>query len=291
MVNILTVDLEDWYMEAPRRRWGRFAPRIEADTEAVLDLLLRHRVRATFFVLGYIALKHPAVVRRIAAAGHEVAVHGMFHEPVYAMRPGRFRRDLLQCRRIVEAAAGAGVRGFRAPYFSVTRRSLWALRIVAECGLTYDSSIFPVWHFRYGIPAWPAGPTALNLDVRGGDRTLVEIPLSVVRLGGLPVPFCGGGYLRLLPVPMVMRAIRSLNRKGLPAVVYFHPWELDPGQPHVGGPAGFRLRHYVGLRAMRGKLERLLGEFPFVGAGAYVERAGPALPRIAVKGSRAGAVR
>jgi len=291
MVNILTVDVEDWYMEAPRRHWARFAPRIEADVEAVFDLLGRHGLRATFFVLGSIAERHPGLVRAIACEGHEVGLHGMFHEPAYAMCPDRFRRDLVRCRRIVEAAAGVRVQGFRAPYFSVIRRSLWALRVVAECGLTYDSSIFPVWHFRYGIPAWPAGPALLALPTAGGRRSLVEIPLSVVRVGSLRIPFCGGGYLRLLPVEIVRRAIRSLNRKGLPAVVYFHPWELDPGQPHVGGPAGFRLRHYLGLRAMRAKLDRVLGEFPFTTAGAYVKRARPTLPKVALKGSRVGAVR
>jgi polysaccharide deacetylase family protein (PEP-CTERM system associated) len=272
MPNILTIDLEDWYMEAPVRRWRSFPDRVEPDTEALLELLARHGARATFFVLGCLAERHPGLVKRVAQCGHEIALHGLWHDMVYEKTPARFGEELRRARALVEQAAGTHVRGFRAPYFSIIRRSLWALPIIASCGLTYDSSIFPTWHFRYGIPGWRRFPHRIDLSRFGGSGTLLEIPISTVRLAGLHLPFSGGAYLRLLPYRLVCRAIRSLNAQGHPAVVYLHPWELDPEQPHMGGAALFRLRHYVGLRRVRKKLERMLHDFQFTTVGDFTSR-------------------
>ena len=272
MLNILTIDLEDWYMEAPPRKWDSFEDRIEEDTRKVLDLLSRHDVRATFFVLGYIARRHPALIRQVAEAGHEVALHGMVHDLVYEKDASEFAEELCRAKEIVEDAAGVQAWGFRAPYFSIVRRSLWALPVIASCGMVYDSSIFPTWHFRYGIPGWPPFPGRIDLTPYGGEGLLAEIPISTLRVAGLHVPFSGGGYLRMLPRSVVARGVRSLNRRGHPAVLYFHPWEIDPQQPHMWGPAGFRFRHYVGLRGMRDKLDRLLGEFSFITAAEFVSR-------------------
>lgn len=269
MQNILTIDLEDWYMEARRKRWRGFAERIEEDTASLLELLARHGTRATFFVLGCVAARHPALVRRVAQAGHEVALHGLWHELVYRKTPAAFAEEVRRAKEIVERASGERVRGFRAPYFSIVRRALWALPILAECGIEYDSSIFPVWHFRYGIPAWERMPHRLGLARFGGSGRLVELPISTLRLGALRLPFSGGAYLRLLPYALVAHGIRSLNRRGQPAVVYLHPWELDPAQPHISGPAFFGLRHYLGLRGMRAKVERLLSDFRFEPAGDF----------------------
>ena len=253
-------------MEAPREQWRRFPERIARNVDETLRLLARHDAKATFFVLGCVAERHPMFVKEIALAGHEVALHGMWHHPVYDELPQHFAEDLRRAKAIVESAAGVAVRGFRAPYFSITRRSLWALPILRDCGFEYDSSIFPIRHFRYGIPGWQTAPHRINLTLFGGTGEIIEIPISTVRIAGLRIPFSGGAYLRMLPQRLVARWIRKLNARNLPAVVYFHPWELDPLQPRIKGPAFFRFRHYTGLRKMREKLEHLLSAFRFTTA-------------------------
>ena len=261
--HVLTVDMEDWYMEAPPSRWGRFAERVERDTGRVLDVLDRHGVRATFFVLGWLAERHPALVRGVAEAGHEVALHGMLHSPAYAMTRAAFAEDLRRCRDAVERAAGTPAVGYRAPYFSVGRRSQWALEAVRKAGLLYDASVFPVWHFRYGWPGASPAPHVRRLEA--GDLAVLPVATWPALRGAvrLNLPFGGGAYLRLLPYDLVAAGVRWWARRGIPAVLYFHPWELDPDQPRMRGPAMFRLRHYLGLRCLEGKLERLLTDFRF----------------------------
>ena len=269
MQNILTIDLEDWYMEAPREQWSRFPERIVRSVDDTLKLLARYDAKATFFVLGCVAERHRALIKEIALAGHEVALHGMWHHPIYTETPSHFTEDVRRAKEIVESAAGVKVHGFRAPYCSITRRSLWALPILREIGFEYDSSIFPIRHFRYGIPGWQTAPHRINLTLFGGSGEIIELPISTVRIAGVNLPFSGGAYLRMLPIKLVMRWIKSLNERDIPAVIYFHPWELDPLQPHMQGRALFRFRHYTGLRRFKEKLERALGEFKFNTAMRY----------------------
>jgi len=230
-----------------------------------MELLERNRCRATFFVLGWVAEREPAMIREIANAGHELACHSHLHRPLYQLSPSEFRDDLRRSRRIIEDVGGTKVVGFRAPTFSITRRSLWALEVLAEEGFEYDSSIFPIRHDRYGIPDAPRWVHERSLP--SGQR-IWELPPSTVRMAGVNLPFGGGGYLRLLPMSFTRWAIeRTHRREGRPVMVYFHPWELDPDQPRLPGSWKSRFRHYRGLAKTEGRLQEILslGTFqPFV---------------------------
>jgi polysaccharide deacetylase family protein (PEP-CTERM system associated) len=258
----LSVDVEDYFqVEAfadriPRSEWIRFPSRVARNTERVLQLLAKHRARATFFLLGWVAEREPALVRAIVAAGHEVACHGHSHERVTTMTPAQFRDDLRRARQVIEDAGGVRVLGYRAPTFSIRRKNLWALEVLAEEGFVYDSSIFPIRHDLYGYPEFPRFPKRLRL--RSG-RSIFEIPLSTARLFGANLPCAGGGYLRLFPMAYTRWAVRRIHRRdGQPVIVYFHPWELDPDQPRISGKWKSRLRHYRGLRGFGRRLEELL---------------------------------
>jgi polysaccharide deacetylase family protein (PEP-CTERM system associated) len=278
MQNALTVDVEEYFqVEAFRDRvserdWARLPSRVEPSTRRLLDLFDRHEVGATFFVVGWVARRHPDLVRDIAARGHEVGCHSDAHRPIYALDPEAFRRDVRAARAAIEDAAGAAVTGYRAPTCSVVRATWWALEILAEEGFRYDASIFPIHHDRYGIPDAPRFPHRIRLD-SGAD--IVEFPMSTVRVAGQNLPFAGGGYFRLLPYPLIRRALRHLNeREERPAMVYLHPWELDPEQPRL--PAGplTRFRHYANLHGTAAKLDRLLGDFAFAPAGRVLAALG-----------------
>jgi polysaccharide deacetylase family protein (PEP-CTERM system associated) len=278
MLNALTVDVEEYFqVEAFRdrvseREWSSLPSRVAASTRRLLDLFDRHEVAATFFVVGWVARRHPDLVRDIAARGHEVGCHSDAHRPIYALAPEAFRRDLRAARAAIEDAAGVSVSGYRAPTCSVVRRTWWALEILAEEGFRYDSSIFPIHHDRYGIPDAPRFPHRIRLD-SGAD--IVEFPMSTLRLAGQNLPFAGGGYFRLLPYPLIRRGVRHLNeREERPAMVYLHPWEVDPDQPRL--PAGplTRFRHYVNLDGTEAKLDRLLGDFAFAPAARVLASLG-----------------
>ncbi|HXG03133.1 MAG TPA: XrtA system polysaccharide deacetylase [Candidatus Binatia bacterium] len=278
MLNALTVDVEEYFqVEAFRDRvserdWSRLPSRVEASTRRLLDLFDRHEVAATFFIVGWVARRHPDLVRDIAVRGHEVGCHSDAHRPIYALDPDSFRSDVRAARAAIEDAAGAAVTGYRAPTCSVVRRTWWALEILAEEGFRYDSSIFPIHHDRYGIPDAPRFPHRIRLD-SGAD--IVEFPMSTLRLAGQNLPFAGGGYFRLLPYPLIRWALRYLNeREERPAMVYLHPWEVDPDQPRL--PAGLltRFRHYVNLDGTETKLDRLLGDFAFVPAARVLASLG-----------------
>jgi polysaccharide deacetylase family protein (PEP-CTERM system associated) len=268
MLNAFSVDVEDYFQVGaferaiPRESWGNFAPRVEASTRRLLDLCGAYGVRGTFFVLGWVAERWPGLVRDIAAAGHELGTHGQDHRRVTTLSPAEFRTDVRRSKRTIEDVAGREVIGYRAPNYSIVRATLWAVDILMEEGFRYDSSIFPIHHDHYGIPDFPRFPR----PIRGQNgAALHEFPISTVRVAGMNLPFVGGGYLRHFPFSFVrwgMRRVNGVERR--PAIVYIHPWELDPDQPRQPVPFLTRLRHYRNLEKTEERLARLFAEFRFV---------------------------
>jgi polysaccharide deacetylase family protein (PEP-CTERM system associated) len=284
-INALTVDVEEHFQVSAfestvrRQEWDAHPSRVEPNTSRLLDLFDDLSVQATFFVLGWVAERHRSLVREIAERGHEVASHGYSHKLVYTQDEREFADETRRSKALLEDIAGRPVRGYRAASFSIGRANLWALDVLAEAGFTYDSSLFPVRHDRYGIPGAPRYLRTITTP-RGGR--LVEVPPSTLRIGGLVVPFGGGGYLRLFPSGLTRWGITRLNRRErMPAVVYVHPWETDPDQPRVGAPLASRFRHYVGLRSTLPKLRDLVARFEFGTMQALIEST-PTLPEEAV---------
>jgi polysaccharide deacetylase family protein (PEP-CTERM system associated) len=277
ILNAMTVDVEDYFhvsafagVVSPDE-WDGYESRVSRNTERLLDILERAGIHATFFVLGWVADRFPGLVRRIHADGHELASHSYDHGLVYEKTPESFREDLRRARQAIEHAAGVTVTGFRAPSYSVTRRSLWALDVLAAEGYTYDSSIYPIRHDRYGIPDW-------DRHIHRLDRTvgsLWELPGSTVRRAGVNLPVGGGGYFRLLPYGWTRWGIHRLNHEERrPAIFYIHPWEIDPDQPGLRGSAVSRFRHYRNLDLTEGRLRRLLTEFRFGTIREVLNKAG-----------------
>ena len=263
VVNAMSVDIEEAFQvgafETTIRRddWDSLASRVEANTVRVLDLYAEAGVSATFFMLGWIAERHPALVKRIAAAGHEIASHGYAHDRVTTLTPDSFRADLRRTQGILEELSGAPVVGYRAPSFSIGRDNAWALDVLADEGYAYSSSVAPFGTDHYG---WPGFPRFAHRPIAGS--AMLEVPITTARVGGRLIAAGGGGYFRLLPYALAAWAIRQVNAEGQSAVFYFHPWEVDPGQPRVpGAPLKSRLRHYTKLDAMAGKLSRVLADF------------------------------
>jgi polysaccharide deacetylase family protein (PEP-CTERM system associated) len=267
MQNAFSVDVEDWYQVSDFEEavsfaeWERYESRVVRNTDRVLELLDAHGVRGTFFVLTWNAERHPEVVRRIASAGHEIASHGYRHRLIYDQSPAEFRDDILRSKKILEDLTGEPVWGYRAPSFSLTSASLWALDVLLECGMRYDSSIFPVSDRLYGIPNARRFPFVIRAD---GERELIEFPMSTARAAGRNWPLGGGAYLRLFPYAYMGWGIRRVNREGQSALVYVHPWELDPGQPRIKarGKRGVST-HYINLHRTEARVSRLLREFSF----------------------------
>lgn len=266
MLNAMTVDVEDYFhvsalaSSAPRERWPGFESRVVANTERLLDLFDEAGVKVTCFVLGWVAEHHPALVKTIAARGHEVASHGHWHQLVYDLTPAAFREDVGRSRRLLQDLSGQSVEGYRAPSFSITKRSLWALDVLIAEGYTYDSSIFPVRHDRYGIVDAPRGLHGL----RRPTGSIREVPPSTIRLAGQNLPIAGGGYFRLLPYGWHQWGIARLNwRENQPAIFYLHPWEIDPGQPRLPASRLSALRHYTNLHRTESRLRHLLAAFKF----------------------------
>ncbi len=263
MAHAMTVDVEDYFQVyaffhcIPRESWDRYACRVETNVDRILEQFATAGVSATFFILGWIAERHPAMVRRIVAAGHELASHGYDHRRVDAMDPAVFRADLRRTRAILEDAGGVAVCGYRAPTFSIGPTTHWAFDIIAEAGHRYRSSVNPVRHDNYGMPDAPRAP------YRPGGGVLWEFPMTTARLFGRNMPCSGGGYFRLLPYALFRRGFAGATEgEGRPGIFYFHPWEIDPGQPRVPG-CGWksRLRHYTNLARMSARLDRLLADF------------------------------
>lgn len=266
LVNAMTIDVEDYFQVSAfdhlvsRRDWDRRESRVCRNTDRLLAIFAETGVRATFFVLGWVAGRFPDLVRRIAGQGHELASHGYAHRLLYDLTPVQFREDLRRAKGDIEAAAGIRVCGFRAPSYSVTARSLWALDVLIEEGYEYDASVFPIHHHRYGLPSAPRFPHL----VRRGGGALWEIPPSSVRCARMNLPVAGGGYFRLLPYTWTRWGITRLNRvEGQPAVFYLHPWEIDPQQPRLPAEWLTRLRHYSNLHRTEARLRRLLRDFSF----------------------------
>jgi polysaccharide deacetylase family protein (PEP-CTERM system associated) len=261
-----TVDVEEYFQVAAlersiaRDRWDETPSRLTAPAHDLLDLLAANAATATFFVLGWIARRHPDLVRRIVREGHEVASHGCAHERVPTLTPAAFREDVRDSKRLLEDIGGAAVLGYRAPSFSITPGLEWAFDVLLEEGYTYDSSVFPG-------PRLDGNRSAgANFDpywiTRSAGR-LREFPPTVLRRLGMTIPAGGGGYFRILPYELTQAALRDHERRGVPGTFYIHPWELDPDQPRVRASALSRVRHYTGLRRTRARLQRLLAEFSF----------------------------
>ncbi len=264
IVNGLSVDVEDWFQVGAfenvidRADWPGLADRVERNCDAILEMFDAAGVTATWFTLGWVAERHPALLRRIAGAGHELASHGWDHLRVHTLNPRSFAQDLSRSRKAIEDASGAHISGYRAPSFSIDQRTPWAYQVLAEQGFAYSSSVAPIAHDHYG---WRAAPRYAFKPLAGSD--LVEIPVTTAEFARWRLAAGGGGFFRVLPYAFTRWAIGQVNtRDQRPAVFYFHPWEIDPGQPRVAGaPLRSRLRHYTNLNQMADKLRRLLGQF------------------------------
>lgn len=266
--NALTIDVEDYYQvtnferDISRDDWPNFESRVVQNTHKILRLLDQHNVKGTFFVLGYVAERHPELVRDIDSAGHEIGSHTYWHRMLYHMTREQFRDDLRQSREILEGLIGKAVTSFRAPSFSIVRSTMWALEVLAEEGFTVDSSIFPVDRTNYGVPGASREPYAIELD----NAKLWEFPMAVHRIAGrFDVPISGGGFFRFFPGWFMRQMLRHANEKsGRPFVFYAHPWEFDPEQPRLScGTSRQRFKHYCNLHTTEAKFERLLQSFEF----------------------------
>lgn len=279
----LSFDVEEHFQvsafESPmrRRHWEQFDSRVENNTEKLLGLLAQRGVHATFFVLGWVAERYPALVRSIASAGHEVASHGYAHELITAQTQIAFREDIRKAKGILESILQQPVLGYRAPSFSITKDTMWAVQILVEEGYAYDSSIFPVVHDRYGMPS--AIPHLHQLSTPAG--LLWEVPPSTVKCFGVRLPVAGGGYFRLYPYPLLRALLRKLEGEGCPLVMYMHPWEFDPDQPRMEGSVLSRIRHYLNLDKTEGRIRALLQDFSF----APIRRVFPQIEQIQVNNS------
>ena len=265
VVNAMTVDVEDYFHASAfdrvvsRSSWATLDSRVVKNTETLLECFDRAGIHATFFVLGWVAERFPQLVRNIAAHGHEIASHGFHHQLIYLLTPEQFREDVRRAKATIENAAGCTVRGYRAPSFSIVRGSLWALDVLIEEGHSYDASIFPIRHDRYGIADAPRH--AHRIDTPAGS--IAEVPSSTVRIGKLNLPIAGGGYFRLLPYAWTRWGMARVNGAGEPAVFYIHPWEIDPGQPALPASRLGRFRHYRNLDRTHARLRALLSQFAF----------------------------
>jgi polysaccharide deacetylase family protein (PEP-CTERM system associated) len=279
MRNALSFDVEEYFqVEAfasvvDPHHWDRHPSRVADSTRKLLDLLASRGVRATFFALGWVAARQPGLLREIRAGGHELACHGYAHRLIYTMSRDAFRDDIRRAKSTIEDATGTPVFGYRAPTFSVVRKSLWALEVLVEEGFAYDSSIFPIHHDRYGIPDAPRFPHRVEF---GGGAELLEFPMTTVEVAGQRIPFCGGGYFRLTPYPLIRAGVRRVNgRDGMPVIVYLHPWEFDPLQPRLPARALTRFRHGLNIARTAGKLDRLLRDFAFAPVGDVLREHAP----------------
>ena len=274
MLNALSVDIEDWFhvgaFEKTIRREDRdgLVCRVEANTDAVLDLFAAANVKATFFTLGWVASRYPALIRRIADAGHEVASHGLDHIRVFTMTSDQFAEDLARTRKVLEDTSGVAVTGYRAPSFSIDKRTPWAHQVLADAGYSYSSSVAPVAHDHYG---WPEAPRFAFRPVAGSG--LIELPVTTAKFAGKTLAAGGGGFFRLLPYGFSRWAFKQVNAAGEPGIFYFHPWEIDPDQPRVpDAPMRSKIRHYTNLDVMAAKLNRMMAAFEWGRVDAVAAR-------------------
>jgi polysaccharide deacetylase family protein (PEP-CTERM system associated) len=265
MMHGLSFDIEEHFQVAAfdsvarRRHWGNLESRVERNTHLILDLLEARGIHATMFVLGWVAERHKGLIRRIVESGHELASHGYAHELITGQTPSVFREDIRRAKHILEDIGGRPILGYRAPTFSITKESEWALPILVEEGYHYDSSIMAVVHDYYGIPG--AIPTIHTISTDAGP--IWEVPPSTYKWAGLTIPVAGGGYFRLIPYRLLKRLLRGVESQGHPLVMYLHPWELDPHQPRMRGSTLSKFRHYLNLGKVECRLKQLLKDFSF----------------------------
>lgn len=259
----MTIDCEDWFhgLEIGIESWHKYERRIEGSVNKLLELFKNSDTKATFFILGNLAEEFPELVKRIADAGHEIGSHGYSHQFVYKLSPEEFRNEMLRTNEILYKITGQPVVSFRAPYFSITRQSLWALDILHEVGIVYDSSIFPVINYRYGIPEAFRMPHWI-MTPKGSK--IFEFPASTIKIGGKNVPVGGGAYFRIFPYAFTKMGLKHLNRSRRPGMFYLHPWELDPKQPKIDLPFRIKLTHYWNLHRTEQKFKKLLNDFKFI---------------------------
>lgn len=256
----LSFDIEDWFTVRNMRNvineneWDSQDQRIHIGLDFILDSLKKRNIKATFFVLGWVAERAPELIRKIDREGHEIGTHGYSHTPIDLMTSDEFKSDLLESIRLISNITSKKVKGFRAPSFSITNETLWALEIIKEAGLIYDSSIFSTVHPDYGIKNFPRQITKID--------QLMEVPMKKGEMFGIKFPFCGGGYFRMLPYGIVKSSMKK-TIKNESFVMYFHPWEFDPNQPRMNLPLFKKFRHYVGLNSNRNKFEKMLNDFQF----------------------------
>lgn len=266
MKNILTVDLEDWYHicgipnAPPQEEWPLLKSRVVENAERLLQLLAEHKTKATFFALGYIAEHNKGLIERICEEGHEIASHGYSHEVLMGISPTEFREDLLRSREVIKSITGVYPRGFRAPSFSITPQTKWALDILSEAGFEYDSSIFPAKREEGGFIGMSCIPHDITVS---NGRKIKEFPITIASFMGLKIPFSGGGYLRFLPYQALRYFFSLANKKNQPVIAYIHPRDIDPGQPRLAMPFIKGLKTYSGLASCEAKFRRLLQEFEF----------------------------
>lgn len=279
--HVLSIDLEDYFqVEAfadviDRREWESFPSRVVGNCHRLLDIFDHHQVKATFFVLGWVAKRFPELVREVHDRGHELACHSYWHRKIYSLSPTEFRADTRLAREVIQQAASVAVSGYRAPTWSVTSDSLWALDILAEEGFTYDSSIFPIHHDLYGVPGASRYPWTY---ASACGKTLLELPPATVPVLGANMPAAGGGYFRILPLSFTEWAFRHFEGADKSLVFYLHPWEIDPDQPRIRGSLKSRLRHYTNLASTQERLERLLQRYSFQTFAEHIRGLATSLP-------------
>lgn len=263
--NVFSVDVEDYFQVAAfskkisRHDWDSYESRVVKNTEVILDMLDRYQIKATFFVLGWVCERNVGLVKKIHSKGHEVASHGYSHEMIYNQTPEKFESEVKYSKMLLEDAIGEKVRGYRAASYSITKKSLWALDILAECGFEYDSSIFPVHHDNYGLPSSPDVPYKIKTN---GGLEIIEFPLTSLNVFGYRLPIAGGGYFRLFPYWFVKSALRYINNSlNQSFVFYIHPWEIDVSQPRINANLKSRFRHYNNLHKCEERLDKLLKDF------------------------------
>jgi polysaccharide deacetylase family protein (PEP-CTERM system associated) len=275
--HLFSIDVEEHFHVSAfdrvlsREDWDGQPSRVEENTDRLLDLLDRHQARATCFVLGWLAERKHGLVKRIAAAGHEIASHGWWHRKVTQLSSQELRREVHDTKHLLEDLSGSEVRGFRAPSFSIVPGSEWAFDVLLEEGYTWDSSLFPIRRPDYGYPSAPTRPHQIIRP----SGTLLEIPLATVDVFGVRVPAAGGGYLRQLPYALTRAAARQASRRNHPGMFYIHPWEIDPGQPRLPVDWVTRVRHYRGLGLTLGRLERFLSEFRVISVADWLAATPP----------------
>ena len=283
IVNALSFDVEDYFHASAlagafgAKSWDELPSRVQDNMDNLLDILDAQGVKATMFILGWVARRFPELVRAAARRGHEIACHGLTHKLIYQQTPQEFATETAEARKVLEDLTGCHIRGYRAASFSITRRSLWALDVLASQGFEYDSSIFPIVHDRYGIPGAPRLPYRLVL---GGSTSMIEFPPSTMRIAGLTLPVGGGGYFRLFPYGYTRLGLKLLNgRERMPLMFYSHPWEIDIHQPRASVGPLTAIRHYHNLRRVRPRLEALLGAFRFAPACQVLDGLAAGLPQ------------